>query len=95
MNPDTKSKILTGSVIVLAAVCIAQGIIIDKDGISVYGDITQLAEKKDAHGHIISRQEIHSTLSRTFPMPGDADYQQATVDNKKDEIIITLPKRNA
>ncbi len=65
---------------------------IDKSGISVDGEYTQAAEKKDAQGHVVSKEEIHRTLSRNFPLPPDADYLHAAVDNRGDEIVITLPK---
>ena len=65
---------------------------IERDGISISGEFSQVAEKKDADGNIISRKEVHRTISKHFPIPGDADYEKAEVKNEKDKIIITLPK---
>ncbi len=65
---------------------------IDKDGLSVDGDYTQTAEKKDSQGNVVSKEEVHRSLSRKFSLPPDADYERAKVDNQTDEIIITLPK---
>jgi len=65
---------------------------IDKDGLSVDGDYTQTAEKKDNQGNMVSKEEVHRSLSRKFFLPPDADYEHAKVDNKPDEIVITLPK---
>ena len=68
---------------------------IEKDGISISGDFSQIAEKKDADGKIISKREVHRTISKKFPIPSDADHQKAEVKNKKDKIIITLPKNGS
>ena len=68
---------------------------IEEDGISISGEFSQIAEKKDADGNIISKREVHRTISKKFPIPGDADHEKAEVKNKKDKIIITLPKRDA
>lgn len=66
---------------------------IDQDGISISGDFSQIAEKKDADGNVISKREVHRTISKKFTIPGDADHEKAKVKNKKDKIIITLPKK--
>jgi HSP20 family molecular chaperone IbpA len=66
---------------------------IEKDGISVSGDFSQTAEKKGADGNIISKSEVHRSISKNYPIPPDANYEKASVENKEDKIIITLPKK--
>ena len=68
---------------------------IDENGVSISGEFSQMAEKKDADGNIISKREVHRTISKNFPISGDADHEKAEVKNNKDKIIITLPKREA
>ena len=68
---------------------------IDEDGIGISGEFSQIAEKKDVDGNIISKREVHRTISKKFPIPSDADHQKAEVKNKKDKIIITLPKNGS
>lgn len=65
---------------------------IDEDGISVEGDYTQTAEKKDAQGHVTSKREIRRSISRHFSIPPDADHAHAKIKNESDRIVITLPK---
>jgi HSP20 family molecular chaperone IbpA len=65
---------------------------IDKDGILVSGEFTQIAEEKDSNGNVMSKHEMHRTISRKISIPPDADHERAQVENKGDKIIITLPK---
>jgi len=67
---------------------------IEQDGISISGEFSQTAEKKDPDGNVLSKREVNRTISKKFPIPDDADYEKAHVDNKKDKIIIVLPKHN-
>ena len=66
---------------------------IDENGIEVKGDFTQALEKKDSSGRIISKQEKRQSITRKFPIPGDADYKKADIKHQDDEIIIKLPKK--
>jgi HSP20 family molecular chaperone IbpA len=67
-------------------------ITIDEDGISIEGELTQIAERKDARGNVIARQEVHRSISQRFPIPHDADHEGAEIDNDGDRIKISLPK---
>jgi HSP20 family molecular chaperone IbpA len=67
-------------------------ITINEDGISIEGELTQIAERKDAKGNVLSRQEVHRSISQQFPIPHDADHEGARIDNKGDAIEIILPK---
>ena len=66
---------------------------IDEDGIRVEGDFTRVDEKKDLNGNTISRQESRQSIVKRFSIPEDADYERAAVKNKKNRMIITLPRR--
>ncbi len=68
---------------------------IEEDGIGISGEFSQIAERKDSDGNVISKREVYRSISKNFPIPGDADHAKAEVKNKKDKIIITLPKRDA
>jgi len=65
---------------------------INEDGISIQGELTQIAERKDARGNVIARQEVHRSISQRFPIPHDADHEGAQIDNDGDRIKISLPK---
>jgi HSP20 family molecular chaperone IbpA len=66
---------------------------IEKEGIAISGEFSQTAEKKGTAGNIVSKSEIHRSIAKNLPIPGDADYQKARVENKEDKIIITIPKK--
>jgi HSP20 family molecular chaperone IbpA len=68
---------------------------VDKNGISVEGEFTQIAEKKDPKGNVIRKHEVHRKISRQFPIPYDANHEKAEIKNKGDEVIIILPKAKA
>jgi len=65
---------------------------IDETGILVEGDYTQIDEKKDSDGNIMSRRESRQSIVRRFTVPGDVIHEKAEVKRKKDQIIIELPK---
>lgn len=65
---------------------------IEKDAISINGEFSQTIEKKDGNGNIIGKHEMRQSLSREIPVPGDVDVDKAEIDQKKDKIIINLPK---
>lgn len=65
---------------------------IDPDGIHIEGDFSQRVEKKDPQGHVIAKQEMHRTLSKNLALPKDADQTQAKIENKKDKIVIKIPR---
>jgi HSP20 family molecular chaperone IbpA len=67
-------------------------ITINEDGISIEGELTQIAERKDARGNVVARQEVHRSISQRFPIPHDADHEGAEIDNDGDRIKISLPK---
>jgi HSP20 family molecular chaperone IbpA len=67
-------------------------ITINEDGIAIEGELTQIAERKDARGNVIGRQEVHRSISKRFPIPHDADHEGAEIDNEGDRIKISLPK---
>lgn len=65
---------------------------VDENGISVKGDVSKLVEKKDAKGNVISQNKMEESISEQFPIPADANYKTAQIDNQNDKIVITLPK---
>ncbi len=66
---------------------------ITKENISIDGNFTKIIEKKDADGKIIARNESRESISQKFPIPENADFEKASIDQKEDRIIISLPKR--
>lgn len=67
-------------------------IAIDGNGIVLSGEFSQAVERKDGNGHIIGKSEMRQCMSRTLSVPVDADIEKARIDNRKEKIIITLPK---
>jgi HSP20 family molecular chaperone IbpA len=65
---------------------------ISADGILITGEFSQIAERKNTEGNITAKKEIHKSISKNIPIPSNADHKRATVENKKDNIVITMPK---
>jgi len=65
---------------------------VDKNGISVKGDISKVVEKKDSNGNVISQNKMEESISEQFPIPANANYKTAQIDNHNNQIVITLPK---
>ncbi len=68
---------------------------VDAAGISIVGEISQIAEKKDPEGNVVARKEVHRSISKHFALPADADAARAKIGNTSDSIIITIPKANS
>jgi HSP20 family molecular chaperone IbpA len=68
---------------------------IKKHHININGQFSQIQEHKNSFGDVVSKSEVHQSLSKMIPIPGDADYQKATIDKETDKIIITLPKKGS
>ena len=65
---------------------------VDENGISIKGDISKMVENKDSKGSIISRNKTEESISEKFPIPADANYKTAHIENHNNKIVITLPK---
>ena len=65
---------------------------VDRDGISVEGDFTQIEEKKDPDGTTISRQERRESIKERFSIPANADYRKAEITREKHRVVVSLPK---
>ena len=65
---------------------------IDQDGINIEGDFSQSVEQKDSHGNIVAKSEMRRTLSKNIALPEDADQTKAEIENKKDKIVIKIPR---
>lgn len=63
------------------------------DGISIEGEFSQTIERKDNKGNVVGRQERRQSISKKFPIPSDAIHDKAKIENRKDAIIILLPKK--
>jgi len=66
---------------------------IDENNITIDGEFTQIITKNDSDGNIISKHEVHQRLFKTIPVPDDGDATKAKIQNLKDKITITLPKK--
>jgi len=66
---------------------------VKENHITINGQFSQVQEKKDDLGNVISRRQINQSISKMIPTPYDADYEKAEIDHQKDKIVITLPKR--
>jgi len=51
-----------------------------------------MLNQKDGNGNVIGKHEMRQSLSREIPIPGDVDADKAEIEQKKDKIIIKLPK---
>lgn len=65
---------------------------VNENGISVNGQFSQIQEQNDSFANSIVRSEKHRSISRKIPLPINADHASAIIENKKDKIIIILPK---
>ena len=65
---------------------------VDDTGIHIVAEVERIVEKKDSQGNIISSSKVHRKVDQTFPVPDNADYQNAQMAYKKNRVIITLPK---
>ena len=61
--------------------------------ISIEGQFTEVKEKKNNFGDVISKSEMHHSISKMIPIPIDANYQTASIENKTDTIIVKLLKK--
>ena len=65
---------------------------VDENGISIDGQYSQEVEKKDPKGNVVSKQELRRSVTRRLALPENAEYGKAKIENKKDKIVIVLPK---
>ncbi len=65
---------------------------IDNKRIRLECDIKEEREEKDADGSVLYRSSSRRHISKVLPVPGDADSEGATIENRGDEIILTFPK---